>query len=92
VERRKQLVALWGVRVGDRMPAAGRVVGVGSRTVDRELGWYRRDGLAEILRRVPGQGAVGQPPRLTPAQQDELWAHVGRGEPRTYEEARYWVQ
>jgi transposase len=91
VERRKRLGALWRVRVGDRIAEAGRLAGVGSRTVDRWLDWYRQGGLAEVLRRVPGHGAVGQPHRLTAAQQAELLAHVGRGEFRTYEEARAWV-
>jgi transposase len=92
VERRKRLGALWRVREGDRIPDAGRMVGVGSRTVDRWLGWYRTGGLREVLRRVPGHGAVGQPQRLTSGEQAELLAHVGRGEFRTYEDARAWVE
>jgi transposase len=92
VERRKRLGALWRVRLGERIPDAGRVVGVGSRTVDRWLDWYRAGGLREVLRRGPGHGAVGQPHRLTAAQQEALLAHVGRGEFRTYEEARAWVE
>jgi transposase len=92
VERRKRLGALWRVRVGDRIPDAGRVVGVGSRTVDRWLGWYRGGGLGEVLRRVPGYGALGQPHRLSAAQQQELLAHAERGQFRTYEEARAWVE
>lgn len=92
VERRKRLGALWRVRAGDRIPDAGRVVGVGSRSVDRWLGWYRTGGLSEVLRRVPGHGAVGQPHRLSAPQREELLAHVGRGEFRTYEEARTWVE
>ena len=92
VERRKRLGALWRVREGDRIPDAGRLVGVGRRTVDRWLGWYRAGGLPAVLRRVPGHGAVGQPHRLMPAQQAELLAHVERGEFRTYEEARAWVE
>ncbi len=92
VERRKRLGALWRVRLGARIPDAGRVVGVGSRTVDRWLDWYRTGGLREVLRRVPGHGAVGQPHRLTPTQQAELLTHVERGEFRTYDEARAWVE
>jgi transposase len=91
-ERRKRLGALWRVRGGDRIADAGRVVGVGSRTVDRWLGWYRAGGLGEVLRRVPGHGALGQPHRLSAAQREELLAPVGRGEFRTYEEARAWVE
>jgi len=92
VERRKRLGVLWRVRLGDRIPDAGRVVGVGSRTVDRWLGWYRRGGLAAVLRRVPGHGAVGQPHRLSVAQQQELLTHVAQGQFRTYEQARAWTE
>ena len=92
VERRKRLGALWRVRVGDRVADAGRTAGVGSRTVERWLAWYRGDGLAAVLRRVPGHGAVGQPHRLTAAQQADLLEHAGRGEFRTYEAARAWVE
>jgi transposase len=92
VERRKRLGALWRVREGARISEAGRLVGVGSRTVDRWLGWYRAGRLPEVLRRVPGHGAVGQPHRLRPTQQAELLTHVERGEFRTYEEARAWVE
>jgi transposase len=92
VERRKRLGALWRVRMGDRVADAGRLVGVGSRTVDRWLSWYRTGGLAVVRRRVPGHGAVGQPHRLSATQQRELLAHVAGGQFRTYEEARAWAE
>jgi transposase len=91
VERRKRLGALWRVRAGDRVADAGRVVGVGGRTVERWLGWYRAGGLVDVLRRTPGHGAVGQPHRLTAEQRAGLLAQAGRGEFRTYAEAREWV-
>jgi transposase len=91
VERRKRLGALWRVRAGDRVGAAGRLAGVGERTVFRWLGWYRAEGLAGVLRRTPGHGATGQPHRLTAEQRAGLLEHAGRGEFRTYEEAREWV-
>ena len=91
VERRKRLGALWRVRAGDRVGDAGRLAGVGERTVFRWLGWYRAEGLAGVLRRVPGHGATGQPHRLTAEQRAGLLEHAGRGEFRTYEEAREWV-
>ncbi len=71
VERRKRLGALWRVRVGDRVADAGRILGVGERTVARWLEWYRAGGLGEVRRRIPGHGAVGQPHRLSAAQQAE---------------------
>ncbi len=92
VERRKRLGALWRVRAGDRVGDAGRLAGVGERTVFRWLGWYRAAGLAGVLRRTPGHGATGQPHRLTAEQRAGLLEHAGRGEFRTYEEAREWVE
>ena len=35
IERRKRLGALWRVRAGDRVANAGRLAGVGERTVFR---------------------------------------------------------
>ena len=90
--RRKRLGALWLVRRGERVAEAGRLVGVGERTVFRWLGWYRQAGLAGVLRRVPGHGAVGAPQRLTAEQQRAVLEQAGRGAFRTYEEARAWVR
>jgi transposase len=92
VEARKRLGALWLVRRGDRVGDAGRLVGVGERTVFRWLGWYREDGLEGVLRRVPGHGARGAPHRLTPEQQRAVLERIGQGDFRTFEEARTWVQ
>lgn len=92
VERRKRLGALWRVRAGDRVAEAGRLAGVGGRTVERWLGWYRAGGLAEVLRRVPGHGAVGQPHRLTAERRAGVLARCAAGEFRTFEEARAWVE
>ena len=91
VERRKRLGALWRVRAGDRVGDAGRLAGVGGRTVERWLAWYRAGGLAEVLRRTPGHGATGQPHRLTAEQRAGLLARCAAGAFRTYEEAREWV-
>jgi transposase len=92
VERRKRLGALWLVRRGDRVGDAGRLVGVGERTVFRWLGWYREAGLAGVLQRVPGHGSRGATHRLTAEQQRALLARAGRGEFRTFEDARTWVR
>src|ERR687896_830075 len=79
VERRKRLGALWRVRLGDRIPDAGRVVGVGRRTVDRWLGWYRQGGLREVLRRGPRDGGGGGPHRPRAAPQGGMFGEAGRG-------------
>jgi transposase len=92
VERRKRLGALWRVRAGDRVAEAGRAAGVGGRTVERWLSWYRVGGLAEVLRRVPGHGATGSASRLTAEQWATVVDRAGQGEFRTYDEARAWVR
>jgi transposase len=91
VGRRKRLQALWLVRRGDAPPEAGRLAGVGTRTVERWLGWYRRGGLDEVLRRMPGHGTVGPACRLSTEQQRSLVAACATGRFRTYDEARAWV-
>ncbi len=92
LERRKRLGALWRVRVGERVAEAGRAAGVGTRTVERWLAWYRVGGLTAVLRRVPGHGATGAPSRLTAEQRAALLARCAAGEFRTYQEARVWVR
>lgn len=91
VTRRQRLQALWLVRVGRSVAEASRLAGVGQRSVERWLGWYRRGGLAEVLRRVPGHGARGAPSQLTSDQQQALVAEAATGAFRTYDEARQWV-
>lgn len=91
VRRRQRLQALWLVRTGQPITAAARLAGVGQRSLERWLGWYRQDGLAAVLDRVPGHGARGQPNRLTPNQQQVLVAQAATGAFRTYHEARDWV-
>ena len=92
VERRKRLGALWQVRCERRVAEAGRLVGVGERTVFRWLEWYRAEGLDGVLRRVPGHGARGAPHRLTAGQREALLERAGQGDFRTFEEARAWVE
>jgi transposase len=92
VERRKRLGALWLVRRKRRVAEAGRLAGVGERTVFRWLEWYRAEGLDGVLPRVPGHGARGAPHRLTAEQREVLLERAGRGDFRTFEEARAWVR
>ena len=89
--RRQRLQALWLVRRGDAIADAARVAGVGQRSLERWLGWYRQGGLAAVLERLPGHGARGQPSRLSPAQQQALVAETAQGTLHTYDEARAWV-
>lgn len=90
--RRKRLQALWLVRSGRSVGEASELAGVGRRSLERWLGWYRQGGLAAVLERVPGHGARGQARRLTDTQQAALLAEVTTGRFRTYDEARVWVE
>ena len=90
--RRKRLQALWLVRSGRSVGEASELAGVGQRSLERWLGWYRQGGLAAVLQRVPGHGGRGQPSRLSVTQQADLLDEVRTGRFRTYDEARTWVE
>jgi transposase len=91
VARRRRLQALWLARSGRSVVEAARLAGVGVRSVERWLDWYRQGGLAAVLARVPGHGARGAPARLTAAQQQTLVAQAAGGLFRMCDEARAWV-
>jgi len=89
---RKRLQALWLVRRGDGVVSAAQQAGVGVRTLERWLGWYREGGLDSVLGRVPGHGAKGALGKLTAEQVGRLAQHAGSGEFYTYGEAVEWVR
>ncbi len=90
--RRKRLLALWLVRRGEGVGAASEEAGVGKRTLERWLRWYREGGLETVLDRVPGHGGRGAESRLSAEQIEELFVRSERGQFGTYGEARRWVQ
>ena len=89
---RNRLQALWLVRCGDGVVSAAQQAGVGVRTLERWLGWYREGGLDSVLRRVPGHGGRGAPCKLTTEQQANLAERAAVGEFHTYGEAAEWVR
>jgi transposase len=67
------------LRSGRPPAVAAELAGVGKRTVERWLSWYRRGGLEEVLKRVPGHGAPGSTCWLGGQQLEELVARAGEG-------------
>jgi transposase len=89
-KRRMRLHGLWLLRQGQSVDAVAAAVGVHRRTVAHWIDWYRHEGgLAGVL--AHRQGGVGQPPRLTPEQQEQVGAEVATGRFRTAAEIGRWI-
>lgn len=87
---RMRLQGLWLLRTGRRVGAVAAVVGVHYRTVQRWVRWYEQGGLAAV--RAHRQGGVGQPPRLSAAQQEQVAQEVATGRFRTAAEVGVWIR
>ncbi len=87
---RPRLHLLWLVRQGKTIKEAGQIVGVHDRTARQWIAWYREGGIQEVRRHRRGGG--GMSPRLTPQQQQELFARAGQEGFATLKEALGWVQ
>ena len=87
---RQRVQALWLLRGDTRLVGeVASVVGVDYRTVQRWVRWYRSGGLAAI--RSHRLGGPGQPPRLTPEQQEQVAQAVETGRFRSAATIRVWI-
>ena len=87
---RQRVQALWLLRGDTRLVGAvASVIGVEYRTVQRWVGWYRTGGLAAV--RSHRLGGPGQPPRLTPEQQEQVAKEVETGRFRSAATIRVWI-
>jgi transposase len=85
-----RLHTLWLLRQGHSLTETATVLGVHYTSVQQWVAWYRQGGVAEVLaHRKIGQG---QPPWLTPAQQEQLGVQVAQGQFRTARAAVQWVK
>ena len=80
------------MRQGQSLDIAASMASVDKRTVRRWLAIYRSEGLAEVLRRVPGHHAAGRRPKLTAEQIAVLTAHAASGAFQTVGDAVTWVR
>jgi transposase len=88
-EVRPRLHALWLLRGGRRLGEVADVLGVDYRSVQRWVAWYRDGGLGAVTGHR--MGGVGQPPRLTPEQQEQMAREVATGRFRAAADIRGWV-
>lgn len=89
-KRRRRLHGLWLRRAGRTVDEVAAAVGVHRRTVERWVDWYRHEGgVAGVL--AHRQGGVGQPSRLTAAQQEQVADEVATGRFRTAAEVGRWI-
>ena len=90
-ERKTRLYALWQLRLGKTLKDVAELVGIGYRTLQDWVAWYRHGGLEEVLQRIKGHGNQGRPAKLTAIQQKALVAKVALGYFRNVWDAIEWV-
>lgn len=89
---KQRLQLLWLVRSGKSVRESSQVVGISERSALRHMSWYRRGGVAELLRRRHG-GARGRPQAyLSPAQEQSLKEAADRGEFKSVWDGVAWVK
>jgi transposase len=74
------------------MKKVAELVGVGYRTLQDWVAWYRDGGLKEVLQRIKGHGNQGRPAKLNTLQQKALVAKVALGCFRNVWDAIQWVR
>jgi len=86
-----RLQGVWLLRGGRRVGVGvvAERVGVHERTVPRWRRWYEAGGLDGV--RAQRHGGVGQPPRLSAAQQEHVAEAVATGRFRTAAEVGAWI-
>ena len=90
-QNRTRLQALWYLRQGRTVGAVAELIGKHPRTIQDWVAWYRKGGIAEVLKHRHG-GYPGTEPRLTPQQESELRALAEKGEIRTVWDGVRWAK
>jgi transposase len=90
-QNRTRLQGGWYLRQGRTVGAVAELIGKHPRTIQDWVAWYRKGGVAEVLRRCHG-GHAGSEPRLTAQQENELNALAEKGEIRTVWDGVQWAK
>jgi transposase len=90
-QTRTRLQGLWYLRQGRTVGNVAELLGKHPRTIQDWLAWYRRGGVAEVVRHRHG-GHGGSKPRLTSAQESALKALSEQGKMRTLWDGVQWAQ
>jgi transposase len=91
-ERKVRLYAFWQLLQRKTLKDAAELAGIGYRTLQEWLAWYRHEGLTEVLRRIKGHGHQGRPAKLNTIQQKALVARAALGNFCNVWEVIEWVQ
>jgi transposase len=91
-ERKIRLHVFWQLRLGKTLKDVAELVGIGYRTLQSWVVWYRHGGLAEVLQRIKGHGNQGRPAKLKAIQQKAFAAKVALGCFRNVWDAVQWVR
>ena len=91
-ELKIRLRTLWLLRLGKTLKEVVEIVGIGYRTLQRWVAWYRHGGLKEVLQCIKAHGSQGRPAGLNTLQQKVLAAKVALGYFRNIWDAIQWVQ
>jgi transposase len=91
-ERKTRLHAFWQLRLDKTMKDVAELVGIGYRTLQDWVAWYRHGGLNEVLGRIKGHGNQGRPAKLNALQQKAMAAKTALGSFRNVWDAIEWVR
>jgi len=92
VEQRKRLQAFWLLRQNHSLARVSEITGVGYRTLQRWIAWYREGGINSVVKRVRGYNSKGSPCKLTEKQQELLINESKKGKFHTANDVRLWIK
>ncbi|MGC9356375.1 MAG: helix-turn-helix domain-containing protein [Anaerolineae bacterium] len=90
-DRRLRLRVFLLIRQGHTLREISEELGVGYRTIQQWVAWYRTGGIDEVLLRLPGYRAPGTSSRLSSRQLEHLRKRASRGDWESVNDVVDWV-